>query len=98
MKKAIVRDCFIAVAAILIFQLAPAGASAQTNYDDLEPKTQQYIDNLNEVKEAQNDGKPLPSQPENLDSGVSVWTFVFYGFLSGLAYAFWRWVKRLKNR
>ena len=98
MKKAIVRSCFITVAAILIFQLAPAQTSAQTNYDDLEPKTQQYIDNLNEVKEAQNDGKSLPSQPENPDGGVSAWSFVFYGFLSGLAYAFWRWVMRLKNR
>lgn len=80
------------------FQL-PAGAQSNSG-NDLSPKTQQYIDNLNEVQQAQNDGKPVDTSSKNSTSGglPSFWTIVFYGFLSGVTYAFWRWVKRLKNR
>lgn len=71
-------------------------ASAQNANNDLSPKTQQYIDNLNEVEQAQNaNGSSVQSS-----SGFQVpgfWTIVFYGFLSGATYAFWRWLKKLKN-
>lgn len=87
----------IAVTTLICFNFN-LQARAQNSNDDLSPMTQQYIENLNEVREAQNDGKAITNPPENSDNGVSPWTYVFYGFLSGLAYAFWRWVKRLKNR
>jgi hypothetical protein len=71
-------------------------ARAQSTSDDLSPKTQQYIDNLNEVQQAQKADQPVASETA-ASSGPSFWTFVFYGFLSGAAWAFWRWLKRLKN-
>lgn len=69
-------------------------AAAQSS-DSISPHTQQYIDNLNEVREAQNGGQPVNNQP--VSQGTSVWNYVFYGALSGAIYAFWRWLKRLRN-
>lgn len=72
---------------------------AQNSSNDLTPKTQQYIDNLNEVQQAQNDGKPVNTSSGNTSTGIpSFWSIVFYSFLSAVGYAFWRWVKSLKNR
>lgn len=81
---------------MLVFVMAPV--YAQQDSGDLSPKTQQYIDNLNEVQQAANDGKPISNPSiDSAGKSPSVWNFVFYGFLSGAAYAFWRWLKRLKN-
>lgn len=84
------------LALFLIFTINIPAVSAQNSNDDLSPKTQQYIDNLNEVQQAQNVDQPAGTKAA-ASSGPSFWTFVFYGFLSGVAWAFWRWLKRLKN-
>jgi hypothetical protein len=69
--------------------------AAAQNPESIGPNTQKYIDNLNEVREAQNDGHPVNNQ--TVSGGTSVWNYVFYGALSGAVYAFWRWLKRLRN-
>ena len=71
-------------------------AAAQSSGSKLGPKTQQYIDNLNEVREAQNGGQPVNNQTP-ASQGTSVWKYILYGALSGAAYVFWRWLKRLRS-
>ncbi|HEX5456261.1 MAG TPA: hypothetical protein VFW77_02735 [Candidatus Saccharimonadales bacterium] len=70
-------------------------AKAQSS-DNIGPKTQQYIDNLNEVREAQNNGQPVNNQTP-VSQSPSAWKYVLYGALSGAVYAFWRWLKRLRS-
>jgi hypothetical protein len=96
MKKLLLASCLI-----MVFL---AGSTQQTaaqnqNSDELSPQTQKYIDNLNEVQQAANNGKAVngDTASSSIGKGPSVWTFVFSGFLTGTGYAFWRWLKRLKN-
>lgn len=90
--KRVVISLFILAGMIGGFQLS---ASAQTT-DGISPKTQQYIDNLKEVKEAQNSDRPAGNR-QSASQGPSAWKYVFYGALSGAVYAFWRWLKRLRR-
>lgn len=77
---------------VFCFNLPAAAQSA----DNISPKTQQYIDNLNEVREAQNGGQTVNNQQPPAQ-GTSAWKYVFYGALSGAAYAFWRWLKKIRS-
>ncbi len=83
----------------MVFLIGYNHQAAAQDSNDLTPQTQKYIDNLNEVQQAANNGQPVNGNASSSadDKGPSVWTFVFSGFLTGVVYAFWRWLKRLKN-
>lgn len=96
--KNISKIAFAFVLMFVFLSLAlPTEAGAQTNGSGLGSETQKYIDNLNEVKEAQNDRKPVSNESFQIIPDIGFWKYVIYGALAGAIYAFWRWVKSLKS-
>ncbi len=97
MKKPFNKIILACIALLVFLSLGQtAGVSAQTGGGSLSPQTQKYIDNLNEVREAQNGGQPISNSSQVIPN-IGFWKYVIYGALAGAVYGFWRWVKSLRS-
>lgn len=97
MKKPFNKIILASIALLVLFSIGQlASVSAQTSGGDFSPQTQKYIDNLNEVQEAQNGGQPINSSPQIIPD-IGFWKYVIYGAMAGAFYGFWRWVKSLRS-